>query len=558
MLRLQQLPAHVHAHNLMQQLAGHLYSFHLSHKTYLRLRRHVYDREPSMLSQHQVHVAAKQVKQSSLARFNLERSSCSSSGSAAAWPNAGAGSSCSSLVSEAGDHHHSLWQGRMQQPTQPQQQQPERCSSLQLQKQPQEEQQPQQQWDAVSKERAHSLPMPIGTPRGSSSKLQSAGSCPAAWDPAHTLDADATCCAVSPRSSSCSRADARGLRSSSLGSASEVHGCDGAAGVFATSHSLPLSSCLSASELESSAAVKSAAAEALGCSDHDVASAAAVDAGEGAAGRRRNRAVNLSDSASSTSSASSSGAHVKPVVGLVSLAAAEDDDEEEQLSPSMRRLLREAAAADELNSSGDSSRHGQQEDRQHQQQLLQHQGSNSSSLMQDDSWDCSAHGSFRAVSLSYKSKSVPEDMQDEQQQQQQPRVQLTSAHSAPAEIGAGALLRDAKVRHGKLMMPLSAPSASPGESLQQPHKQLQPQQHPTKQQQQPAMFSPQLSRSKQEQAAAAQAGASVCYGWELSPSGAASPCGAVHSTMLDLFADMAEEEVLLCRCVVHVAAVMRV
>jgi hypothetical protein len=267
--------------------------------------------------------------------------------------------------------------------------------------------------------------------------------------------------------------------------------------------------------------------------------------------------VNLSDSASSTTSASSSGAHVKPVVGLVSLAAAEDDDEAEQLSPSMRRLLREAAAADELGSSGDSSPHSQQEDRQHQQQLLQHQGSNSSSLMQDDAWDCSAHGSFRAVSLSYKSKSVPEGMQDEQQQQ--PRVQLASAHSAPAEIGAGALLRDVKVRHGKLMLPLSAPSASPGESLQQPHKQLQPQQHLTKQQQQqPAVFSPQLSRSKQEQAAAAQAGASVCYGWELSPSGAASPCGAVHSTMLDLFADMAEEEVLLCRCGVHVVAVMRV
>jgi hypothetical protein len=224
---------------------------------------------------------------------------------------------------------------------------------------------------------------------------------------------------------------------------------------------------------------------------------------------------------------------------LVSLAAAEDDDDEEQLSPSMRRLLREAAAADELNSSGNSSPHSQQEDRQHQQQLLQHQGSNSSSLMPDDSWDCSAHGSFRAVSLSYKSKSVPEGMHEQQQQQQQARVQLTSAHSAPAEIGAGALLRDVKVRHGKLMMPLSAPATSQGESLQQPRKQQQ--------QQQRAMFSSRLPHSKQEQAAAAQAGASVCYGWELSPSGAASPCGAVHSTMLDLFADMAEEEVVICR-----------
>jgi hypothetical protein len=337
------------------------------------------------------------------------------------------------------------------------------------------------------------------------------------------------------------------LRSSSLGSAGEVHGCDGAAGVFATSRSLPLSSCLSASELESSAAVKSSAAEAAVCSEHDAASAAAADAGEVAPGRRRNRAVNLSDSPSSTTSASNSGAHVKPGVGLVSLAA-EDDEEEEQLSPSMRRLLREAAAADELGSSGDSSPHSQQEDRQHQQQLLQRQGSNSNSLLQDDSWDCSAHGSFRAVSLSYKSQSVPESMQDEQHQQQ-PRVQLTSAHSAPAEIGADASLRDVKVHHGKLMMPLSAPLASQGESLQQPHKQLQPQQHIAKQpqQQQPAMFSAQLSPSKREQAAAAQAGASVCYGWELSPSGAASPCGAVHSTMLDLFADMAEEEVLLCR-----------
>jgi hypothetical protein len=240
---------------------------------------------------------------------------------------------------------------------------------------------------------------------------------------------------------------------------------------------------------------------------------------------------------------------VKPAVNLASLAAAEDDDEEEQLSPSMRRLLREAAAADEVDSSsGGSSPIAQQEDRQHQQQLLQHQGSNSSSLMQEDAWDCSAHGSFRAVSLSHKSKSVPEGMQqgqDEQQQQLQqlPGVHLTSAHSAPADIGAGALLHDSKVHHGKLMMPLSAPLAAQGESLQQP------QQQPTKQQ--PAMFSQQLLQAKheQQQAAAVQAaGTSVCYGWELSPSGAASPCGAVHSTMLDLFADMAEEEVVLCRC----------
>jgi hypothetical protein len=236
---------------------------------------------------------------------------------------------------------------------------------------------------------------------------------------------------------------------------------------------------------------------------------------------------------------------VKPAVGLVSLAAAEDDDEEEQLSPSMRRLLREAAAADELESSGGSSPLAQQEHRQHSQQLLQHQGSNSSSLgMQDDVWDCSAHGSFRAVSLTHKSKSVPEGMpqvQDEQQQRQQQQfgVHLTSAHSAPAEIGAGALLHDSKVHHGKLMMPLSAPLAAQGESLQQPQQLLPKQQ----QKQQAAMFSQQLLQAKQQQ----QSGTSVCYGWELSPSGAASPCGAVHSTMLDLFADMAEEEVVLCR-----------
>jgi hypothetical protein len=39
-------------------------------------------------------------------------------------------------------------------------------------------------------------------------------------------------------------------------------------------------------------------------------------------------------------------------------------------------------------------------------------------------------------------------------------------------------------------------------------------------------------------------------GWELSPSGAASPCGAVHSELLDLFADLADTEVVVYnRCV---------
>jgi hypothetical protein len=44
-------------------------------------------------------------------------------------------------------------------------------------------------------------------------------------------------------------------------------------------------------------------------------------------------------------------------------------------------------------------------------------------------------------------------------------------------------------------------------------------------------------------------GGCVYYGWELLPSGAASPCGAVHSSMLDLFADMTNDDVITNRCV---------
>lgn len=43
-------------------------------------------------------------------------------------------------------------------------------------------------------------------------------------------------------------------------------------------------------------------------------------------------------------------------------------------------------------------------------------------------------------------------------------------------------------------------------------------------------------------------GSCVYYGWELLPSGAASPCGAVHSSMLDLFADVAADDAVTSRC----------
>jgi hypothetical protein len=44
-------------------------------------------------------------------------------------------------------------------------------------------------------------------------------------------------------------------------------------------------------------------------------------------------------------------------------------------------------------------------------------------------------------------------------------------------------------------------------------------------------------------------GSCVYYGWELLPSGAASPCGAVHSSMLDLFADVTADDVVTSRWV---------
>jgi hypothetical protein len=48
-------------------------------------------------------------------------------------------------------------------------------------------------------------------------------------------------------------------------------------------------------------------------------------------------------------------------------------------------------------------------------------------------------------------------------------------------------------------------------------------------------------------ASSGSAGSCVYYGWELLPSGAASPCGAVHSSMLDLFADVAGDDIVTSR-----------
>jgi hypothetical protein len=63
----------------------------------------------------------------------------------------------------------------------------------------------------------------------------------------------------------------------------------------------------------------------------------------------------------------------------------------------------------------------------------------------------------------------------------------------------------------------------------------------------------QADRQQQQQAAisSVNGGGDSCvyYGWELLPSGAASPCGAVHSSMLDLFADVPGDDVVTSRWV---------
>jgi hypothetical protein len=46
----------------------------------------------------------------------------------------------------------------------------------------------------------------------------------------------------------------------------------------------------------------------------------------------------------------------------------------------------------------------------------------------------------------------------------------------------------------------------------------------------------------------ASSGASAAGAWGLSPSGAASSWGAAHSKLLDLFADVTEEDVVVTRC----------
>eukprot|EP00879_Flechtneria_rotunda_P016495 GHRR01017262.1.p1 GENE.GHRR01017262.1~~GHRR01017262.1.p1 ORF type:complete len:686 (+),score=297.60 GHRR01017262.1:270-2327(+) len=266
--------------------------------------------------------------------------------------------------------------------------------------------------------------------------------------------------------------------------------------------------------------------------------------------RRRSsncRPVCLSDSASSTTSNGGSGLGCanghRSAVGIVSLAAAEDDEHEQSSSDGQEYL----EADQDVGRRQQQQQQQQEEEGELQQQPLQE-------ASRGASWDCSAHGSGLCQHML---QHVAQDGQDHHQQQQQQHRQrqpsLLRSLLVKAGLphgGAPAVKEDIKVHNGSPVRDTQlaadikscvllegkqerlVQSITAAGELQQGLSLLQLQQH----EQQP----------KQQQQ---QSAADAASGWELSSSGALSPCGTVQSSMLDLFADMEEEQLVFGRWV---------
>lgn len=487
--------------------------------------RHVYDREPSTLSQHQQHAAIGNLKrQGSLEQLSLERSSMGSSTSWASANVVNGHGHVTSKTQQAGG-----WISKKQQQQEErqrvagaveqskQQPIPLRCSSI----------------DKTTADaggvwtppaaRAFSLPLPIAAE--STTLSAAAASCPSIWDNTMVLDASAGGDAYCWRSAN---------RSSSL-----PEQLDGI-GVPGVSRSLPITSCLSASEMtDVSAPVAAASAVDMKRSgDQQQRREGEVTAGDSSSSSwRRNRTTMLSDSASSTNGGSG-GSGPGNAVGSVSLADAELD--EETMDTVDQPLLHQVVAADQesLSCKGGAA-------------VLQEAAATSEQLGDlQDTLDCTAHAGHRQRSKSDMSDFLQEPAGSELQLVGLP---LTTAKSAPATVYRGCL-QDEKVHCGSLkelgllqVAALAVPAQDDYVGLPQP-----PQKHKVaaaglrKQRRAAVPEHSLLAESGLDTVCRKQRGqqfgqAGAAHGWELSPSGAASPCGAVHTVMLDLFADLADD-----------------
>lgn len=457
--------------------------------------------------------------------------------------------------------------------------------------------------------RGRSLPVPIAargshTPRGSS--------CPTNWNPgmpgsrhaatdtaaAGSAGASAAAAVATVAESpgfytASSRCSFSSFSSASLNSSSSV----GVADACSCPSSAPPNTCSLAAEL--TAADAAAAAAAAGASSAGAATAGEDGGNESSRGgvwwpsalRQRSEAglVCLSDSASSTGGGAGDG---RGKAGLgISLAA---DADAEDHSPTAA----DAAVKGGLGAAGVLSAHEQQQRGRRgalakgalatalanahpsKQQLAQGEDSSvdrtSTSICSKSLPDVAPQGpaspqkqrSLLGGLLSYKrSKSSPLDDDGVSH----PHLQL--ARSAPDVVHA-ADVDEEDVQHGALLMPLQlseptglcslqrAGSSGSGDDLSK------------------AAAVQRMDGTGAVAAAAAagcedgsnrggpkllqhahtmpassgSAGSCVYYGWELLPSGAASPCGAVHSSMLDLFADVAGDDIITSRWVGRVCS----
>jgi hypothetical protein len=238
---------------------------------------------------------------------------------------------------------------------------------------------------------------------------------------------------------------------------------------------------------------------------------------------------------------------------------------------------RQGALAAAFASVEDTGHHCQQQQGPYQQQLQLQQelsGVHLADSPPDVGTAAPSSPQRRLLGLLYKrSKSSPLDGDSSCQ----PHLQLV--HSAP-DVSASSDLEDA-VHRGSLLLPLplseptglcslqsagssggswgeggkgrgargrTSTSAAPDAAGDRVTEQLQ--------EKQPAEVQLRHAHTHPCSSASGVGGSCVYYGWELLPSGAASPCGAVHSSMLDLFADMTNDDVITNRWVWPVGAMV--
>jgi len=566
-------------------------------------RRHVYDREPSTLSRHQQQQRTSSPKAphpSTLMqpKYTLERSSsgcssnderrlswssaASSTAAAAAGQQHGPGLPLALASAACHTPHHQQQQGSSLSADAEGNSWSSACSTVTVSPTAAAAGAGGPSAAGPAAARVSSLPVPIATNGGHASR---GSSCPTDWTPGlmslHSGSADVYAAAAAAGSpsyfSACSHRSYSSLSSGSLNSSSSM-GLQDASSCPSSAppdpHSLCAEIAAADAAADAAAAAAAAAAAGAGASAEDAAAAVPGDVGgfswRAVARQRSGTAVYLSDSASSTGARGPN--QGKGVVASLADADAEDSSH--------------SAAADVASSGCLDLTHNQLP----QQQVVP---------VQDSKAERTSKGSSRSKGIlssvfssnkplqqspcdfSTEADQVASPRQQQQQQQQQaasislfqrsksspldggacrsPHMQL--AHSAP-DVLQGEMCCEEAVHHGSFLMPLQfseptglcslqgvAGSASGSGSntadTTAAALKVRTSRAASGEQQQRLQRSKSAGQAKLPQQQ--EGGSCVYYGWELLPSGAASPCGAVHSSMLDLFADVAGEDVVTSR-----------